>query len=441
MEDLTEKKQKFTESITAKAIIIGILTLIMLIPSSMIEELISERQRLSDQVIFDLNNEWSLDQTVTGPILAIPYEYSYKENKKNYTEEHSFYVLPENLTINGKLFPEIKHRGIYNSILYTSNLQIFGNFPKPDFGEVQHTKIKWDQAYIMIGLSDLRGIRNNVKLKINNMSFPAEPDGIDESIIKQGLSITPKNAAVFESDSNINFSCAINLNGSTSINFIPTGKTTHVNISGKWDSPKFIGAFSPDHTIDKNGFSAKWQVLHYNRNLPQTFVDKSPEFNSSSFGVNLLETVGLYQKNMRSAKYALMFIALTFVVFFFVEILSKKKIHPIQYLLVAIALILFYSLLLSISEQINFDFAYLIASLSTIALITSYTYSIFKNKGKTIVMGGILSSLYIFLYVILQLEDLALLFGSLGLFVVLGIIMYLSRRIEWYKTNQKQIAE
>jgi inner membrane protein len=149
-----------------------------------------------------------------------------------------------------------------------------------------------------------------------------------------------------------------------------------------------------------------------------------------------VETVDHYQQNMRSAKYAIMFIALTFVVFFFVEILTKKKIHPIQYLLVGIALILFYSLLLSISEQLNFAVAYLIASIATIGLITLYTHSIFKNEAQTGILTFVLCLLYIFLYVILQLEDVALLIGSIGLFIILAIIMYFSRKINWYKQEE-----
>ena len=161
-------------------------------------------------------------------------------------------------------------------------------------------------------------------------------------------------------------------------------------------------------------------------------------FDDASFGVNLVDPVNHYQQNMRSAKYAIMFIALTFVVFFFVEILTKKRIHPIQYLLVGLALILFYSLLLSISEQINFGIAYLIASLATIGLITAYAHSIFKNKVQTGALTGMLALLYIFLYVILQLEDVALLIGSIGLFIILGVIMFFSRKINWYKEEETE---
>ncbi len=180
-------------------------------------------------------------------------------------------------------------------------------------------------------------------------------------------------------------------------------------------------------------FSAKWHILNFNRNIPEVWDNTSSIHydSSATFGVRLVETVDHYQQNMRSAKYALMFIALTFVVFFFVEVLTKKKIHIIQYLLVGIALILFYSLLLSFSEQTGFALAYLIASIATIGLISAYVYGILKNKIQTGILTAILCLLYTFLFAILQLEDIALLMGSIGMFIILGIIMFVSRKINW----------
>jgi len=207
-----------------------------------------------------------------------------------------------------------------------------------------------------------------------------------------------------------------------------------VEIEGDWKAPGFFGDFSPDYTLTETGFKASWNVMSFNRSIPEYWTEQDYiNFDDTSFGVNLVDTVNHYQKNMRSAKYSIMFVVLTFVVFFFVEMLSKKRIHPIQYILVGIALILFYSLLLSLSEQINFFIAYIIAAIATIALIVSYSYSIFKSKTETIVLTLVLGLLYTFLYVILQLEDIALLIGSVGLFVILGIIMFLSRKIKWYK--------
>jgi inner membrane protein len=229
------------------------------------------------------------------------------------------------------------------------------------------------------------------------------------------------------------------LNGSSAISVIPIGQNTAVEISGKWQSPSFIGNFSPVSTIDNKQFNASWNILSFNREIPNMWSDNSiGNLGDDSFGVNLIETVDHYQQNMRSAKYALMFIALTFIVFFFVEIFTKKPIQFFQYVLVGIALVLFYSLLLSLSEQIGFGLAYLTASAATILMTTIYFYSLIKQKLAAFILAGIMLILYAFLYIILQIEDFALLFGSIFLFVILGVIMFVSNKIKLGKRQDNQ---
>ena len=431
-----EKVERFSRSITMKAFIIGFLTLIMLIPGFMIQNLISERQKRSEETIQKINAKWSNAQTVNGPVLVIPYTTGIMDEKKNVVfENHTLNIVPEMLNINTGLIPEERHYGIYKSILYKSDMELSGKFKKPDFQLPENSKVNWKESTIRIGISDLRGLTNELDFIINGFHFKAEVGG-EQDAIGQGLVISLLNSTLLESGNELSFTCHLKLNGSSNINFIPVGKTTHVQMTGAWKSPGFIGSFSPEYKIDANGFTANWNVLHFNRNIPESWTDKEfKSFANTSFGVNLVDTVDQYQQNMRSAKYALMFIALTFVVFFFVEILTHKKIHPLQYLLVGIALILFYSLLLSISEQLNFGLAYLIASIATIGLITVYAHSIFRNYMSTGILAAFLSILYVFLYVVLQLEDIALLFGSIGLFIILGVIMYFSGKINFYKSE------
>ncbi|HET7732810.1 MAG TPA: cell envelope integrity protein CreD [Paludibacter sp.] len=438
METNMQKVEKFSQSITLKAIIIGFMTLLMLIPGSMIQSLISERHNRSAETIEKINAKWSNSQTVNGPVLVIPYFTTTVDDKKNEViESHTFILTPELLNIKGKLIPEERHYGIYKSILYKSELEISGNFKMPDMTLPANSQIKWNEATVRIGISDLRGMTNNLDFQLNGFHATAEAGGASDAI-GQGLVISLKNADLLQTAKVLNFKCNLKLNGSSNINFIPIGKTTHVQMNGAWKSPGFIGSFTPEYTLNDTGFNAHWNILHFNRNIPESWSDKDVKsVSDTSFGVNLVDEVDHYQQNMRSAKYALMFIALTFVVFFFVEVLTRKKIHPIQYLLVGIALILFYSLLLSISEQINFGVAYLIASIATIGLIVIYAHSIFKDKLQTGILGVILSVLYIFLYVVLQLEDIALLIGSIGLFIILAVIMFVSRKISWYKNNEE----
>jgi inner membrane protein len=437
METNMQRVEKFSQSITLKAIIIGVMTLLMLIPGEMIQDLIGERQKRSEETIEKINSKWSNAQTVNGPVLVIPFTTTEMDDKnKVVSTQHTISFTPEMLTINAKLIPEERHYGIYKSILYKSELEIVGNFRKLNFVLPVNSQLNKDEAYIRIGISDLRGMTNNLDFVMNNIHFAADAGG-KQDVIGQGLVISLKDFDIMQAGG-LSFRCMMKLNGSSDINFIPIAKTTHVQMNGSWKSPGFTGSFTPEYKMNESGFTAKWNILHFNRNIPEFWIDNQQRsFGDASFGVNLVDTVNHYQQNMRSAKYAFMFISLTFVVFFFVEVLTRKKIHIIQYLLVGIALILFYSLLLSISEQINFAVAYLIASIATIGLITVYAHSIFKHKMQTSVLAAILVILYIFLYVVLQLEDIALLIGSIGLFIILGFIMYFSRKINWYKAPEQ----
>lgn len=440
METTFKKTGKINQSITFKALIIGFLTLILLIPGLMIQDLIQERQDRSVETIEKINAKWSLAQTVCGPILAVPYTTTYVDaNNQKILQKHMLNITPENLNIDTRLFPEERYYGIYKTILYKSEINITGNFDKIIAQKTDNSIIHWDQAFLIIGVSDLRGIADNINFTLNGQQYSAEAAGNYDPLMGKILVINLDKADSLLSGEPLNFSCSLKLNGSSNINFIPVGKTSKVHVAGTWKSPGFIGNFSPEHTITETGFDADWSILRFNRSIPETWIDNQVDtFADASFGVNLIDPVNHYQQNMRSAKYAIMFIALTFVVFFFVEILTKKRIHPIQYLLVGIALILFYSLLLSISEQISFGIAYLIASIATIGLITAYTHSIFRNRMQTGALAAMLCSLYIFLYVVLQLEDVALLIGSIGLFIILGVIMFFSRKINWYKEEAEE---
>jgi inner membrane protein len=421
-----------SQSLTLKGIIIGILSLLLLIPNVMIQELIREREGRSKETIRKINEKWSLSQTICGPVLTIPFTTTYAEkDKETKTEQHLLYLTPENLNIATRLFPEERYYGIYKTIVYKSETHLSGQFAPVNQLSIENSVLHFDKAYISVGLSDLRGVTDYLDFNLNSKQYTAEI-GNSNSLMDKRLVINPEGVITPDTTEAFRFECDLNLNGSSSINFIPIGNTTRVKIDGEWKSPGFIGRFSPEYTLDDKNFNASWNILSFNRSIPESWIDNDIEdIGHSSFGVTLVDTVNQYQQNMRSAKYAFMFIALTFVVFFFVEVLTKKRIHPIQYLLVGIALILFYSLLLSISEQINFAVAYLIAGLATITLITTYAYSIFRNKTQTGILAFILSVLYVFLYVVLQLEDIALLIGSIGLFIILGIIMYVSRKINW----------
>ncbi|MBN2173622.1 MAG: cell envelope integrity protein CreD [Bacteroidales bacterium] len=433
MQTFQEFSEKLSRSISVKIAIIGFLILILLIPAFMIQELISERQKTRNEVVQEVSDKWGREQTVTGPIISIPYYEQYVTNEQEIIKSpKTLFILPEKLDIDGQINPEIRYRGIYKVIVYNSAIHFNGIFHLPDLNElgIPAEQVYWDKASILLGISDLRGIQKEIKVSVNDQLYDVNPGLKYTTIANAGVTSDIKlNPGV--RDYNVQFD--LNLSGSENLYFSPVGKTTTVNINSPWSTPSFTGSFLPDdHSVGNNGFKANWTIFDLNRNFPQVWNNQTYNMNDTAFGVNLLFPVDEYQKSMRSAKYAVMFIALTFLIYLFVEIINKKRIHPIQYLLVSLALLLFYTLLLSLSEQIGFNWAYLISAVAIIGLITVYSHSIFKSGKLTRITSMALIVLYAFLFTILQLEDYALLFGSIGLFIILGFVMYLSKRINWY---------
>lgn len=435
------------QSITIRLFSIGTIILLLLIPVSMVENLIREREARQEEAITEVSSKWGNQQTITGLVLTVPYKsYSKvyegdKTDKFKLVESREYaHFLPEVLNITGDISPEVRYRGIYEVIVYNSKISLTGNFAKPNFDEWQIDKsnILWEDAFVSLGLSDLRSIQENISVKWNDKQLFFNPGVESNDVIQTGISTRLSSNNSDSINSKAEFSLDLNFNGSTSLNFIPLGKSTKVNIKSKWKNPSFIGAFLPDkREINANGFSANWEVLHLNRSYPQNFRGAVQGISESSFGVNLIVPVDEYQKSMRSAKYAVMFITLTFLIFFFVQILNGVKIHPIQYIIVGLALCVFYTLLIALSEHIAFKYSYLISGISIISLITLYAKSIFNDKKLTAIICLILTILYLFIYSIIQMEDYALLMGSIGLFIVLAIIMYLSRKIDWYAIKTK----
>lgn len=424
------------QRLTIKGIIVAGLILFMLIPSLFIMNLVSERSDRQRAVAREISSRWAARQTFTGPVLVIPYTESITTyNEKTTVYKKYAYFLPEQLKINGELQPEIRHRSIYRIAVYKADLQIEGYFGPIQTGELSIAKedLQMQEAFVCIGLNDFRGIEDQPGLVWNNTGYTFKAGIPDEHIIKNGL-YAPVTLSYDELNSPNTFKLQLHIKGSENLSFTPTGKTTHVNITSSWTHPSFDGSFLPvaDPVINDKGFVAEWKVQHLNRNYPQSWKEGNYNIEESRFGVTLLQPVDSYAKTMRSVKYAILFIALTFGLYFFLEILQKRTVHPIQYVLVGLALSIFYTLLLSVSEYLHFTVAYSIAATATIALITLYTKSIFHKWRIAALFGALLTLLYTFIFVLLQLQDGALLVGSIGLFILLAITMYYSRKISWY---------
>jgi len=414
--------------------VMALVSFILLIPTFMIQGLVAEREMTRNGAVAEVSGKWGGSQTVAGPVLTVPLKKQIKDDKGKVTGTSVRYAhfLPDNLSVNGTITPNIRHRGIYDMALYNSNLAFSGIFSLPDIEGlgIDGEEVLWKAATLGIGITDMKGIKETIAIDWNEVSVTASP-GIESSDILCSGVRTP--VALDRATRIYPFSFAIDLNGSQELRFLPLGKETKVVLSSTWSNPSFQGSFLPEkREVSDKGFTAEWQVLQLNRNFPQSWIGKQHEIYSSAFGVNLFMPVDQYQKTARSLKYALLFIGLTFTAYFIIELLNKQSMHPVHYLLVGLALVLFYSLLLSLSEHIGFNYSYLTASFCTILMITAYTKSVLANRVIASAVFAILSVLYGFLYVLLQIEDYALLLGSIGLFVILGLVMYLTRKIDWY---------
>jgi inner membrane protein len=368
------------------------------------------------------------------------------------------HFLPENLSYTGDVVPVIRYRSIYEVVLYSCNLAVKGNFKPlvPKGLDVQPADIRWEKAYVTFGISDMKGVKENIDLAWNDSVFRMQPGVPVHDIIKGGVSVP----VVIDPVLNNNFSFKLQLNGSRLLSFLPFASDMNVNLASTWTNPSFEGAFIPaEKTVTNKGFTAHWKVLELNRNYGQFGFDDfikgdempekemfdndriTPENSIGAFGVNLIMPVDQYQRTTRAAKYGVLFVILTFVTFFFFELLRKKYVHPLQYLIVGFAIMLFYLLLLSLAEYLLFDIAYAISATVITLMVMLYAGAIFSNRKYGIIVGLILFMLYAYFYTLLQLQLYSLLFGSIGMVIMLSVIMLLTRNLHRERQNEELETE
>ena len=423
---------------TIKVVIIGLLILLLMMPMFMIENLISERGRTQEEAIDEVSEKWSLAQTITGPYLNLQYPVVTENNGEKKVSIKDLILFPDELTVNGQLKTEILKRSIYEVNVYQSELTLKGSFSSEELkkSRIDMEQLQFDRAAICLNLTDMRGISEQISITLGDSVYIFEPGMDNRGIANTGVHAIA-NLSELKQNKKLPYEIKIKLKGSQSLNFIPLGKTTRVDLKANWNTPSFTGNYLPNNrNITEKEFSAQWQVLNLNRNYSQVMVDYNTsnikDIENSSFGVNFKIPVEQYQQSMRSAKYTILIILLTFGVIFFTEIMNKTRIHALQYLLVGLALCLFYSLILSFSEHIGFNPAYLLSSALTIILVGGYMFGITKKKKPSLIMSGLLGILYLYIFVLIQLETFALLAGSLGLFIILAMVMYFSKKIDWF---------
>lgn len=426
---------RIAQSTSFKFVIIGILSLLLLIPVGKIRNLILERQERSSLAALEISEKWGLEQKLTGPYLTIPLKEIRTLNEKEEVIRSQLHILPEDLSIKGKVVPETKKRGIYETVVYSAAMEITGHLQlSPTLLEqIGEQEIINSTLYLCLGISDLRGIKE-LKIHVRGKVVEEMPGLPSSDLIPKGIHI-PLSPEILSLEP-LPFQIDLRIDGSSTLSFVPVGKSTRVELESNWPDPSFVGAFLPIPSLtgtSEKGFHASWEVNYLNRSYPQFWFNNAASLGDSGFGVNFLIPVDHYQKSMRSVKYALMFIALSFLIFFLTELISGIRLHPIQYLLVGMALVIFYTLLISMSEHLGFDLAYLISSLATVLLIAFYVRSSTGKIRQGLMTGALLLVLYAFLYTTLQMQDFSLLFGSVGIFVVMAIIMFVSRKVNWYR--------
>ena len=449
MIELPEKEHGFMdwlkESVTVKLVFIGLLIFVLLIPSSLIDGIINERANRQEEMMRDVSDKWSGSQLIAGPVLIIPYQKQVKylddkQTEKLKTVADNLYLLPDDLNMMAELKTEVIHRGIYDLVVYHTVVKVSGNFGKVDLNalNVPINQLSLNKAKIAFSISDLKGLKSTPVVNAAGQSISAQPSFNNDTLFASGLQASVDLSAL--NNTTTNFDYNLDLIGSEALSFLHLGKNTKVTVTGNWGSPSFDGRYLPEtRKVDKEGFTANWHMLYYYRPFPQQWTGDQSILNNpkkqadATFGVKLRLPVDQYQKTTRTSKYAILIILLTFISLFLTEVILKNRVHVFNYMLIGAAMIIYYSLLLSFSERIGFQLAYLVASVATIGLITTFIGSLIKNRLAVLLFGITLSVFYLFIFVLIQLEDLALMVGSIALFLIVAALMFFSRKINWSK--------
>ncbi|MDR1452440.1 MAG: cell envelope integrity protein CreD [Candidatus Margulisbacteria bacterium] len=444
--------QKFSEGYIFKILGLGVIILLLLIPTSMISGLVRERSHTAKEAEEKIMEAWGSEFTEAGPVMAIPgirtsvvRTRTEKEGEKVETVQTPFtlYIAPQKLNIQGDFTTEVRHYGIFSVPLFVGKIKINGNFdPRPALLDLaDNEKLSFDAAKLVIALGGQKGIRQINRAVWNNRELFFQSGLTDaRGLLLNSLNNGIHAALAYAPGQPANFDIELTAQGGQSVRILPIGQDTQVNISADWSSPSFRGAFLPvSSSITDRSFAAQWNVSHLSRNIPLFWKEESQRNSGSSvqnanllFGVYFYRQIDTYALNTRAVKYAVLFLLVPFLALFLMEIFAKRRIHPVPYLLSGIGNIIFYLLLLSFSEQIPFFAAYCVSALSVATMMILYSRALLGSWQKSWYMGLVMGLSYILLYAVLNAESYALLIGSIGAFAVTALLMYLTRQLDWY---------
>lgn len=434
---------------------IGLLIMLLHIPLLLTNGVLRERRGYQQQATDEIAGIWGRRQLVTGPVLAVPYAYKtwvihakvVGEKVAQVGEWESTpaiaYFLPESLAATGTVAPEVRHRGIYDTVVYTAKLTLTGFF-QPDFGAagIEAERVDWDRAQVLFGVSDLHGLRS-----VGPFATGDGPDAAFESATEAMLPLAAKVAGA-KPGGKLAFNFAATVQGSGQLKFAPVGKSTAASLQSSWPNPSFTGAALPvARTVGPAGFSAEWQSAHFSRGFAQSWTDRGVKnadvldrIAAAGFGVSFAQPVDGYGLVERAQKYGVLFFVLIFAVFFLFEMTAALRIHPLQYAMVGAALCLFFLGFLALSEFWPTGLAYGVAAAACTLLVSAYSWSFLKAGVRTLVIGGGLAATYGYLYFVLKSQDYALVAGTAALFAALALVMFCTRRINWYSLEMNTPA-
>lgn len=425
---------------TFRVLFVGFLVLLLLIPMGMVESVIYERSHLYRQATNEITNSWGSEQLVVGPVLTLPFVKTFADKDGWSYGSRYHHLRPQTLTVASDIETQIRYRGIYEVPVYIATLRFNGVFSFADAVATDAAGLQLDEAVIQIPVKHSRALKEPIGLVWDGAVIKLTPTW-DKAASDTVIFTATLPAHLLNKHKDHAFEYEIKLAGSQAFSFISSAQKTVIKMDSNWASPSFFGIYLPTkHDISDAGFSATWMLNDLLTDMghsEQELVAANWYEGQAAFGVKLIQAVDTYQLVTRAAKYAVLFISLTFLVYFFTELFGNALLHPIQYLFVGMANCIFYLLLLSLAEHINFTLAYFISSGASIALISLYSRSILNSRIKAAIVFATLSGLYSYLFVTLRSEGFALLIGSIGLFVILGVAMYLTRNIDWRALNYR----
>ncbi|HBT3577121.1 cell envelope integrity protein CreD [Klebsiella pneumoniae] len=415
--------------------LIGCIVLLSL-PLMMVRELINERADYRSEVVDAIEQSTSGSQKLAGPLIAIPITETLTrmENQKevNYQRSWVYYWLPESLAVTGKQTVESRRVGIYSGQVWHNALQIKASFDPLRLAALRKTNIVLGQPRLVVSVGDARGIGAIHAPEVNGNVLSVEP-GL--GISGDGAGIHMPMPALAEDNKPLEIAFSLDLNGTGEFSLVPLGRNSELQLTSNWPHPGFLGSFLPtQREVSAAGYRAHWQSSWFANDMGSYFKDdmEIPWSRLPAFSADVMSLADQYQLTDRATKYAILLIGLTFMAFFVFESLTRRPLHPMQYLLVGLSLVLFYLVLLALSEHIGFTAAWLAASLSGAVMNGIYLQAVLRGWRNSLLLVAALLLLDSVMWFLLHSEDSALLLGTGVLALALSVLMFLTRRVDWY---------